>query len=124
MTRLRDPDSAGKSRSQSYMSKARLAFGLLLVLLPAVSQAQNETVLSRQSDESARTREEREQTRNILLDAAKQVGNSDPAKAAGFLNRAASLQLRLNSSQEAIATYQAALKLLKQFPESTARIDS
>jgi hypothetical protein len=71
------------------MSKARFAFGLLLlVLLPAVSQAQNETVLSRQSDESVRTREEREQTRNILLDAAKQVSNSDPAKAAGFLNRA------------------------------------
>lgn len=105
------------------MSKARLAFGLLLVLLPAVSQAQNETVLTRQSDESARTREEREQARNILLDAAKQT-NSDPAKAAGFLNRAARLQLRLNSSQEAIATYQAALKLLKPLPESTARIDS
>ena len=106
------------------MSKAGFAFGLLLVLLPAVSQAQNETVLSRQTDESARTREEREQARDLLVDAAKQVSNSDPAKAAGFLNRAARLQLRLNSSQDAIATYESALKLLKPFPESTIRIDS
>lgn len=102
------------------------AFRLLLfvVLLPVVSQAQNETVLSRQTDESARTREEREQARNVLLDAAKQLSNSDPAKAAGFLNRAASLQLRLNSSEDAIATYQAALKLLKPFPRSPIRIES
>jgi CHAT domain-containing protein len=106
------------------MSKARLAFGLLLVLLPVVSQAQNETVLSRQTDESARTREEREQVRNILLDAAKQFAGSEPAKAAGFLNRAGRLQLRLNSSQDAIVTYQAALKLLKPLPESPVRIDS
>src|SRR4026208_1375220 len=106
------------------MSKARLAFGLLLVLLPAVAQAQTQTVLSRQSDERARTREEREQARILLLETAKQVGNSDPAKAAGFLNRAARLQLQLNSAQDAIASYEAALKLLKPFPEATLRTDS
>jgi CHAT domain-containing protein len=106
------------------MLKARLAFVLLLVLLPVVAQAQNETVLSRQTDESARTREEREQARNILVDAAKQVENSDPAKAAGFLNRAARLQLQLNSAQDAVATYQSALTLLKPTPESPIRIES
>ena len=106
------------------MLKARLAFGLLLVLLPVVSQAQNETVLSRQSDESARTRQEREQALNILLDAAKQISNSDPAKAAGFFNRAARLQLQLNSAQDAIATYESALTLLQPSPETTVRIDS
>ena len=108
------------------MLKARFAFGLLLLvyLLPVVSQAQNASVLNRQSDEIARTREEREQARNIFLDAARQVSNSDPAKAAGFFNRAARLQFRLNSSQEALPSYQSALTLLKPFPQSTIRIDS
>ncbi|HEX3253288.1 MAG TPA: CHAT domain-containing tetratricopeptide repeat protein [Pyrinomonadaceae bacterium] len=108
------------------MSKARFAFGLLLCvgMLPVVSQAQNETVLSRQSDESARTREEREQSRNVLLDAAREIGNSDPAKAAGFLNRAARLQFRLNSSQDALASYQSALTLLKRFPDSPVLVES
>jgi CHAT domain-containing protein/tetratricopeptide (TPR) repeat protein len=103
-----------------------LMVGLLLFvyLLPVASQAQNESVLTRQSDESARTREEREQARDILLDATQKLSSSDPVKAAGFLNRAGRLQFRLNSSQEAIATYQSALALLKPFPESPARIDS
>ena len=108
------------------MLKACFAVGLLLLvnLLPVVSQAQNASVLSRQSDEIARTREEREQTRDILLTAAREVSNSDPAQAAGFLNRAARLQFLLNSSQEALASYRSALTLLKPFPQSTIRIDS
>jgi tetratricopeptide (TPR) repeat protein len=108
------------------MSKARFAPGLLLFICiwPVVSLAQNESVLNRQSDESARTREEREQARNILLDAARQVSHSDPAKAAGFLNRAARLQFRLNSSREALASYQSALSILKPFPQSTIRVES
>jgi CHAT domain-containing protein len=93
-------------------------------MLPVVSQAQNETVLTRQSDESARTREEREQSRNVLLDAARETSNSDPAKAAGFLNRAARLQFRLNSSQDALTSYQSALTLLKRFPDSAVLVES
>jgi CHAT domain-containing protein len=107
------------------MLKARFVLGLLFIcILPVVSLAQNESVLNRQSDESARTHEEREQARNILLDAARQVSHSDPVKAAGFLNRAARLQFRLNSSQEALASYQSALSILKPFPESTIRVES
>lgn len=108
------------------MLKACFAFGLLLFLyvLPVVSQVQNESVLSRPGDERARTREERERARDILLTAAREASNSDPAQAAGFLNRAARLQFLLNSSQEALASYQSALTLLKPFPESTVRIDS
>ena len=108
------------------MSKARFAVGLLLLtcILPVVSLAQNESVLNRQSDESARTHEQREQARNILLDAARQLSHSEPAKTAGFLNRAAHLQFRLNSSQEALASYQSALSILKPFPQSTIRVES
>lgn len=105
--------------------KAR-AFGLLLLacVLPAASQAQNESVLTRQSDESARTREEREQALSILLDAARQVTDSDPAKAAAFLNRAARLQFRLNSSQDALASYQSALTILDRSPAPVIRIET
>ena len=108
------------------MLKARYVIALLLLVfaLPVVSQVRSDSVLSRQSDEAARTREERESARNILLAAAQEASNSDPAKAAGFLNRAARLQFLLNSSQEAIATYESALALLKDSPQSTIRIDS
>jgi CHAT domain-containing protein len=109
------------------MSKARFAFGLLLFIsvLLAISQAaQDEAVLSRQRDESARTREEREQARNILQDAAQQLSSSDPKKAAGYFNRVARLQFRLNSSEEALSTYQTALRLLDRFPEPATQIES
>ena len=108
------------------MLKACIAFGLLLFMyeLPAVSQAQNESVLARQNDESARTREEREQALTILLNAAQQITDSEPAKAAAFLNRAARLQFRLNSSPDALTTYQSALTILDRSPEPTTRVES
>ena len=108
------------------MLKACIAFGLLLFLyeLPAVSQAQNESVLTRQNDEGARTREQREQALTILLNAAQQISNSEPAKAAAFLNRAARLQFRINSSPDALTTYQSALTILDRSPEPTIRVES
>ena len=108
------------------MLKACTAFGLLLFMyqLPAVSQAQNESVLTRQNDESARTREEREQALTILLNAAQQITDSEPAKAAAFLNRAARLQFRLNSPPDALTTYQSALNILDRSPEPTTRVES
>ncbi len=108
------------------MFKARFAFGLLIFvfILSAVSQAQNEFVLNRQSDGSARTREEREQALSILLNAARQLTNSEPAKSAAFLNRAGRLQFELNSSQDALVSYQSALTILNRSPEPTIRIES
>src|SRR4051812_30535371 len=101
-----------------------LSLLVLLTTLPAVSLGQNESVLNRSGDENARTRAEREQTRDILLNAAQQVRTSDPAKAAGFFNRAARLQFLLNSSKEALLSYRSALTLLDRFPEPVTRIDS
>jgi len=82
-----------------------------------------ESILARQSDESERTRDDRQRALTILLEAGRQSADQDPLKAARYLNRAGRLQLRLNSSSDAIATYQHALQLIKDHPDSNERID-
>ena len=82
-----------------------------------------ESILARQSDESERTRDDRQRALTILLAAGNQFADQDPLKAARYFNRAGRLQLRLNSSSEAIATFQKALDLIKDNSDSNERID-
>lgn len=82
-----------------------------------------ENILARQSDESERSREDRQHALAILLAAGHQFADLDPLKAARYFNRAGRLQLRLNSSSDAIATYQTALHLIEDYPDSNERID-
>jgi CHAT domain-containing protein len=109
------------------MIKLRLIPLLLICIWLSVSapQAQNDDVLSRQADESATTTEERQRSLATLLTAASQFRDSGEAlKAARFLNRAGRLQLKLNSPQDALATFQDALTILKQTPDPTIHVDS
>lgn len=88
-------------------------------------RAQNQDVLVRESDEGARTVEERQQSVAELLAAARANQNSgDLSKAARFLNRVGRLQLRLNLPDEALATYRDVLKLLESASETSIEIDS
>jgi len=82
-----------------------------------------ESILARQSDESERSRDDRQRALTILLAAGNQFADEDPLKAARYFNRAGRLQLRLNSSSEAIATFQRALHLIKNNSDSNERID-
>ena len=91
---------------------------------PAVSQASDDSILTRANDEIARTRDERQHALTVLLEAARQSQNAEPTKAARFLNRAARLQILLNSSQGARANYQAALAILDHSPEPLVRIET
>jgi CHAT domain-containing protein/tetratricopeptide (TPR) repeat protein len=83
----------------------------------------DETILTRQSDDSERTREGRQHALTILLAAGQQVADQDRLKAARFFSRAGRLQLRLNSTNDAIATYQNALNLIKDISDSNERVD-
>lgn len=91
--------------------------------LTSGSQAQD-SILTRQSDEVARTRAERQHALVVLLDAARRSRDAEPAKAAGFLNRAARLQIRLNTSQAALITYREALALLDRSSDTATRIET
>ena len=102
----------------------RLGCGLLIgfaCFLLSGSQAQD-SILARQSDEVARSRAERQHALADLLEAARRTRDAEPAKAAGFLNRAARLQIRLNTSQAALTTYREALALLDRSSDATTRI--
>ncbi|HJQ68561.1 MAG TPA: CHAT domain-containing tetratricopeptide repeat protein [Blastocatellia bacterium] len=109
------------------MIKRRLILLLTLcLLLPAAApRAQDEDVLNRENDERVTTREERERSLATLLAAARQARDAgESLQAARFLNRAGRLQLRLNQSQDAIATYQEALAILNQTPDPVIQVDS
>jgi CHAT domain-containing protein/uncharacterized protein HemY len=101
---------------------------LLLVcvlMFAGLLYAQNQDVLVRDSDEVAKTVEERQQSVAALLAAAHASESSgDTSKAARFLNRVGRLQLRLNLPEEALATYRNVLKLLDHAPEPSAEVDS
>ncbi len=106
-----------------------LAFTLVCAVFPQTPQhAQNDDVLTRESDERAGTKEERRRALTTLLAAASQLRDnadrSDWLQAAGFLNRAGRLQIRLNLSQDALATYKEALTLLQQAPSSPVHVDT
>ncbi len=108
------------------MIKRRFILLLMLyLLLPSFApQAQDEDVLTREGDESATTREERERSLTTLLTAARQSRDAgEMLKAARFLNRAGRLQHLLNLSQDAIATYQEALTILNQTPDPMITVD-
>lgn len=99
---------------------------MFTILLPASArQAQNDDVLNREGDESASTTEERQRALTTLLTAARQLREAgETSQAARFLNRAGRLQVQLNSTQDAIATYQDALILLNQTPAPAINVDS
>lgn len=100
---------------------------LLLIFtcsLQVGSQTSEDSIAARQSDEVARTRAERQHALAFLLEAARRSRDTEPAKAAGFLNRAARLQIRLNNSKAALATYRDALKLLDRSPDATTKIET
>ena len=87
--------------------------------------AQNVDVLTRESDESARTTEERQRSLEDLLTAAGQLRNTkETSKAVRLMNRAGRLQLRMNLPQAALATYQESLAILKRAPDPSLQIDS
>lgn len=102
----------------------------LLVLICALSssagaQLSNEEILSRATDESAASTPERQRVLAVLLSAASQARDAgDNAKAAGFFNRAARLQIRLSLANEALATFQEALALAKRANNPTVQVDS
>lgn len=102
---------------------ALLICTICFLFLQSPTPTLEESILTRQSDESERTREDRQRTLTILLAAGQQFADQDPLKAASFFNRAGRLQLRLNSSSEAIATYRNALNLIKGISDSNQRID-
>lgn len=104
---------------------------LLLLLLLCISwpasalQAQDEDLLAREDDESATTTEERERTLASLLTAARQLRNTgETLRAARVLNRAGRLQLKLSLPQDALASYQDALTILKRRPDAPIQVDS
>lgn len=102
-----------------------LLLALCLLLPVPAPQAEDEDVLSRENDERVTTRGERERSLMTLLAAARQARDAgDQLKAARFLNRAGRLQLMLNRSQDAIATYQEALSILNQTPDPMINVDS
>ena len=92
--------------------------------LQAASQTPDESILGRQSDEGLQTQEERKHALTVLLAAAQQARDAEPIKAARFLNRAARLQLRLNSSKDALIYYQSARAILNRNPDSITLIDT
>ncbi len=96
---------------------------ICLFYLQAAPQTPDESILTRQTDEIERTREDRQRALTILLAAGHQFADYDPLKAARYFTRAGRLQLRLNSSSEAITTYQYALGLIKDNSDSNERID-
>jgi CHAT domain-containing protein len=102
-----------------------LLLSLYISLSASAPRAQNEDVLTREGDESAATTEERHRSLTTLLTAARQLRDTGEAlKAARFLNRAGRLQVQLNLSQDAIATYQDALTILNKTPHPTINVDS
>lgn len=100
-----------------------LICAICFLFLQSPTPTLDESILTRQSDESERTREDRQRALSILLTAGHQFADQDPLKAASYFNRAGRLQLRLNSSSDAIATYGHALNLIKNLSDSNQKID-
>ena len=98
-------------------------FSICFLFLQSPPPTLQDSILARQSDESERTREDRQHALTILLAAGHQFADQDPLKAARYLNRAGRLQLRLNSSSDAIATFQKALQLFRDNSDPNERID-
>lgn len=110
------------------MIKVRLIplLSVVLALSPVYArQGQDDHVLTRESDESAITVEERQHALATLLDAASRLRDTpESVKAARFLNRAARLQFLLNRPQDALATYRDALAEHESSPDVPTDVDS
>lgn len=110
------------------MSVRRILFlilGLCLALALAAQAQDGAGVSLREQDESLTTVEERQRAVAILLTRAGELRLSgQPLEAARSLNRAGALQIRLYLRQDALATFQEALRLLQQTPDVETQIDS
>lgn len=110
------------------MIKVRLIslLSVIVVLSPAYAQqGHDDYVLTRESDESAITVEERQHALTMLLDAASRLRHTaESVKAARFLNRAARLQFLLNRPQDALATYRDARAAHESTPDVPTDVDS
>jgi CHAT domain-containing protein/Tfp pilus assembly protein PilF len=110
------------------VNKVRLILLLLAVLALSpvyARQGGDDRVLTRESDESAITAEEKQHALTVLLDAAGRLrGTAESVKAARFLNRSARLQFLLNQPQDALATYRNALAAHESAPDVPTDVDS
>lgn len=101
---------------------------LALICVPApVSglRAQDADVLTRDGDQNVRTLDERESVLTLLLAEAQRLqAGADLSAAARLLNRAAWLQLRLNRSDDAIATYRRVLAIGPALGNAAIRVDA
>jgi CHAT domain-containing protein len=110
------------------MTKALLITLLVMtfVLPLALARAgRDEDVLVRESDERAISAEERESALGALLSEAGRLrAAGETLKATRFLNRAGRLQLLLNRTDEAIATYKDALAANETAHDLPTEVDS
>jgi CHAT domain-containing protein/uncharacterized protein HemY len=113
------------SQGRIRLNRLSLLVLICVLMFAGLLRAQNQDVLVRESDEGARSVEERQQSVAELLTAARANQNSgNTSKAARFLNRVGRLQLRLNLPDEALATYRDVLKLLEHAPDTASEVDS
>lgn len=108
---------------------ARYVLFLSLMFCCAVArlaQAQDPVAaVTREADERITTLEGRQQAVKTLLAKVNELRNAGQTlEAARTLNRAGRFQIRLFQKQEALVTFQEALKLLEQTPDTETRIDS
>ena len=111
------------------MSRRHILPALVLCLAAACAHAAlaqgAEDAAAREADYRAVTVEERRAALASLLDEARRLDEAgEPSQAARRLNRAGRLQLQLNLSEDALATYRRARALLRRSPDPSAQVDS
>lgn len=104
---------------------ALLLISAILLGSGAALRAQDADAIVRIQDRQLSTKEDRERVLAEVLNAAQEARNaSDWTRAAGFLNRAGHLQLRLHQPEAALDSFADVRVILKDSPESPAYIDS
>src|SRR3954463_9652306 len=110
------------------MTKALLITLLVMAFVLPSARARaggDEGVLVRESDERAISAEERERALGALLSEAGRLrAAGETVRATRFLNRAALLQLLLNRTDEALATYRDALAANETAHDLPTEVDS
>jgi CHAT domain-containing protein/uncharacterized protein HemY len=110
------------------MTKALLITLLVMAFVLPTARARagrDEDVLVRESDERAISAEERESALGTLLSEAGRLrAAGETLRATRFLNRAARLQLLLNHTDEALATYRDALAANETAHDLPTEVDS
>jgi CHAT domain-containing protein/predicted negative regulator of RcsB-dependent stress response len=95
------------------------------VLPQATSHATNDDALSRTDDHSVLTSQARREALAQIQAALPQVrANGESLRLARLLNRAGTLQIQLNSPDEARNAFQESLAVLKNVPDPTSEIDA